>query len=399
MRRLATRIVTLGILTVGFLPKEALAQFQGLPPTERALILGLGLGRASNSDFLRNIYALNTLEQNRIFRQQQMIRQQIAAQRARADQARLASALQNARSSPRYVPSPTVSAEERVSSDVLLCWEIFGTTFLTASPEEVFRIDPNFKGGMRVGAIRIGGPGDRAGWEAGDIILALHKYKVKNYDNLAYVAELPDLVDVSPLKVKFIRDGVVKDGTIDVLSREAQPLTTEDSLSAERGNPRAALSSNAEASASSAEATPQEAELLWNRLGVRARTSSIARPGVSFERGAAVVAVKLGSSADKAGLKSGEFIVGVSGYQIRDLSDLLWVAENPELAGPVSLVVVGSAEIRRGSLDLPPIPTPPVDREDPSEVQVVPAEPALPEASSTPAPAEPPGPPANPSVP
>ncbi len=368
---------------------EAFGQFQGLPATERALILGLGLGRASNSDFLRTIYALNSMEQNRIFRQQQMIRQQIAAQRARADQARLSAALQGTRRTPRYVPSPTVSAEERVSSDVLLCWEVFGATFLVVSPEEVFRINPNFKGGMRVGAIRLGGPADRAGWEAGDVIVGLHKYRIRSYDNLAYVAELPELVEITPLKVKYLRDGVLKEGTIDVLSRDAQPMTAEDSLKSPSADPRKSVATPVSGEPEEVGATSAEAELLWNRVGLRARTSAIDRPGISFERGAAVVAVRPDSPASRAGVKSGEFLVGVSGYQIRNLSDLLWVSENPEISGNVSLVVVGSGEIRRLTIELPAVPTPPIEKEDPSSIEKVPAEPALPEASPSSAPSAP----------
>jgi membrane-associated protease RseP (regulator of RpoE activity) len=379
----------LGVVCLVGSEQIAWGQFQGLPATERALILGLGLGRASNSDFLRTIYALNTMEQNRIFRQQQMIRQQISAQRARADQARLSAALQGARRTPRYVPSPTVSAEERVSSDVLLCWEVFGATFLVVSPEEVFRIDPNFKGGMRVGAIRLGGPADRAGWEAGDVIVGLHKYRIRSYDNLAYIAELSDLVEITPLKAKYFRDGVLKEGTIDVLSRDAQPMTTEDSLKSSSTGPRRSVATPVSGGAEDAEATAAEAELLWNRIGVRARSSSIDRPGISFERGAAVVAVRPDSPASRAGVKSGEFLVGVNGFQIRNLSDLLWVCENPAISGSVSMVVVGSGEIRRPSIELPAIPTPPIENEDPSAIEKVPAEPALPEASPSSAPSAP----------
>jgi membrane-associated protease RseP (regulator of RpoE activity) len=349
------------------------------------LILGLGLGRANNSDFLRTVYALNSLEQNRMFRQQQQIRQQMAAQRARADRERISATLNSARSRPRYVPSPAVVADDRVSSDVLLCWEVFGATFLVATPDEVFKVAPAFRGGMRVGAIRVGGPADRAGWEAGDVIVGLHRYKIRSYDNLAFVAELPELAELTPLDVRFIRDGVLKEGKIDVLFTESTPGASASPLS--NGDPAAKRSLTRPAAP--AEPSREEENLLWNRVGIRGRTTAIDRPGVNFKNGVSVVAVRPGGPADQAGIKSGEVIVGLSGYQTREIGEILWVAENPEISGGVGYVVVGSGNVRRGTILLPDLTTKSseaADAAEPSDVESVPAEPALPTQPSAKAP-------------
>jgi hypothetical protein len=367
---------------------SAHGQLQGIPPAERALILGLGLGRASNGDFLRTIYALNSLEQSRMFRQQQQIRQQMGAQRARAEQARLANALQSGRNRPRYVPSPAASSDERVSSDVLLCWEVFGATFLISPPNEVFVVAPGFRGGMRVGAIRLGGPADRAGWEAGDVIIALHRYKITSYDNLAYVAELPDLAELTPLAVKFIRDGVVRDGKIDVLAVETTSGPAAAPLSSGAPAEKRSLASASTPSAP----TREEEALLWNRIGVRGRSTSVDRPVVNFKQGVSIVAVRPGGAADQAGLKAGEIIVGLAGFQTREMGEILWVAENPELVGGVGWVAVGSAGVRRGTILLPDLTTTASQPSDDDDAEPVPPEPPIAGDESAPKASNPPSP-------
>jgi predicted metalloprotease with PDZ domain len=161
---------------------------------------------------MRTMFALQAMERANITRQQQYLQQQMAAQRARADQARLRGIMSRApvgESSFSAAPVVETPEERQQVSDLLLVWEVLGCTFDALITDAVRAVDSRFDAGLRVAAIKVGGAADRAGWEAGDILVGLYRYRIRSYDNVAFVADLPDLMSLSPMRALLIRSGKV----------------------------------------------------------------------------------------------------------------------------------------------------------------------------------------------
>ena len=62
-----------------------------------------------------------------------------------------------------------------------------------------------YRGGMRVLSVRQGGPADRSGIRAGDVLVGLHVWETIDQDNVNFVLDHPKLASFSPLKFYILR--------------------------------------------------------------------------------------------------------------------------------------------------------------------------------------------------
>ena len=259
-----------------------------------------------------------------------------------------------------YAPQPSPVADQ-LAKDRMLCWEVFGATFVPANAAEVRAVDSRFQGGMAVAAIRTGGPSDIAGWENSDVLVGLYKYRITSYDNLSYVAELPELGAVSPIRTVMIRGDKVIEGKIDVLKGlTSSPTTTTDSGDAMAAQWTMPASAKASVPRELSAGPPlngslADEKILWNSLGIQGHGTSINRPGIQFDKGVTISAVKPGSFAQQAGWHGGEQIVGLAGYQIRTVEDLAYVLKNLGSARSVEFMTVSSGGVTQGRVSVSPV--------------------------------------------
>lgn len=163
---------------------------------------------------------------------------------------------------------------------------------LTADLAEHFGVNE----GALVSNVQPGGPADKAGIKAGDIIVEVNGKKISD------VSDLQNQVMRNPpgtkLKIKVIRDG--KELTFDVVT---VPLESDETASE----------------------TPQDATNIENTLGliVKDLTPDLIRkyglPKVN--NGVLVYAVKEGSAAEDAGLQAGDIILSVNRQPVRSSSE------------------------------------------------------------------------------
>jgi len=62
-----------------------------------------------------------------------------------------------------------------------------------------------YRGGMRVLSVRKGGPAERNGIRAGDVLVGLHVWETINPDNIEFVLDHPKLASFGPLKFYILR--------------------------------------------------------------------------------------------------------------------------------------------------------------------------------------------------
>ena len=62
-----------------------------------------------------------------------------------------------------------------------------------------------YRGGMRILAVRRGGPADRSGIRIGDVLVGLHVWETIDKDNVDFVLDHPKLASFSPLKFYILR--------------------------------------------------------------------------------------------------------------------------------------------------------------------------------------------------
>lgn len=375
-----TRMQRVGFLLLGLLmTTQAHAQITGLSPTERALLLGLGVSRAGNADFARAVWALNTVERSRMMQQQQLIQQRMAARRATADRQRIDAALGRGRTTARR--SAAVSGAEPaqeplnqgIDSDILLVWEVFGATFMPMNPRDVSLINPNFDGGLRVAAIRIGGPIDLAGWAGGDILVGLDRYRIRSYDNLGFVAELPDLSARNPLQVRLLHEGKLVAGTLDIFARAPEPEPAPPASPTEPAQPT--VPSQLRSKPPEVTLDEQRDGRIWDRVGIRFRSTELAREGIDFSQGLLIEQIRPASPAERAGWQQTEVLVGLGDYQIRMPEDLDYVLAKYPGTTSLPWIAVAPGGLRRGEIT---VAASAVETVEPAAEEPLPSEPGTP---------------------
>jgi serine protease Do len=146
-----------------------------------------------------------------------------------------------------------------------------------------------FNHGVLVQAITAGGPADKAGLKAGDIILSLDGRSIKDGNDL--VAEIASRRPGSSIRIGYLRNGKQADTTVTIGDRDKVFTNL----------------------ASDQEETPQEkGDTAENKLGIAVREVTSATADKLGTSGMVITAVRPGSFADQQGLEPGLVITRIN---------------------------------------------------------------------------------------
>ena len=96
----------------------------------------------------------------------------------------------------------TVPRKQRVKDRA---WKTLGFRLSRLSPVSHELAGTQYRGGLRVTAVRPGSPAARNGIRPGDILVGLHIWETVSHENVSYVLEHPRLRSFDPLKFYIIR--------------------------------------------------------------------------------------------------------------------------------------------------------------------------------------------------
>lgn len=147
-----------------------------------------------------------------------------------------------------------------------------------------------FKNGVLVQEIQPGGPADKAGLKAGDIITQIDGRQVKDGDDL--VNEIASRHPGSTVRLGFVRDGKPQDATVTIGDR--------DKVFADLGNPQ--MAQNQEEKGDAGE----------EKLGIAVREISPQTATKLKTGGVVIQSVRTGSFADLQGLQPGLAIIRIN---------------------------------------------------------------------------------------
>lgn len=91
-------------------------------------------------------------------------------------------------------------------SAVFEAWTRFGLRLSRLSERERRLVGEQYRGGLRIAAVRPKSPASKNGIQPGDILVGLHIWETVNYENVSYVLEHPQLSTFDPLKFYIIRN-------------------------------------------------------------------------------------------------------------------------------------------------------------------------------------------------
>lgn len=329
----------------GFGCAPAVAQWPGggLSNLDRMLLLRLGTGRYNNRAFQRYFFAASALEDVQRPTASDLYRQRNARSLALENQRRIAGALRPG--TPAFASDAMTPAQAQHAaqgySDVTLVWNTFGLSFGPADPAVVRAAAPRYTGGLVVAAIAVGGPADRAGWRSGDILLGLYKYRTMSYADIAYIAALPELAKIAPLKAILIRDGTLITSELAANTGDG-PVGSEESELVDPANDRGSPAADDTVGA-----------LVWTQLGIRGKPERLT--GVErYTVGVRITEVRPGSAAERAGWKTGDVLLGLAGFQMGSLDDIDYVLTEPTVdrAKPIETRLLVDSKVENGILEL-----------------------------------------------
>jgi serine protease Do len=147
-----------------------------------------------------------------------------------------------------------------------------------------------FKNGVLVQEVQPGGPADKAGIKAGDIITTVDGRSIKDGDDL--VNEIASRKPGSTIRLGFVRDGKPMDATVTIGDR--------DKVFADLNNPQPQMSQEGEGGAGEA------------KLGIVVHEITQAMAGKLHVSGVVIDSVRTGSFADLQGLEPGLVITHIN---------------------------------------------------------------------------------------
>jgi serine protease Do len=159
--------------------------------------------------------------------------------------------------------------------------------------------------GVIVGEVKKGGPADKAGIKADDIILGINGQAVKNGDEL--VARVADIPVGSTTSLTVDRDG----------KKMEMKLTIQDRTKVFADDPRVV------GDISPSEPAPGKEESTQVKFGISVRgTSDEEKESTPDKRGIAVTRVESGSFADDVGLMEHDIITAINRQPIASVDDI-----------------------------------------------------------------------------
>jgi len=198
------------------------------------------------------------------------------------------------------MPSNTVinTYNQLIGPDHKVTRGSIGITFQPDLPSAVGRVY-GFKTGVLISSVTAGGPGDKAGLKAGDIIVSIDGRNIKDGDDL--VNDIAGRKPGSAAKLGFLRSGKDQTATVTIGDRSKVFLPTQAANSDENQAPE----------------QPNGSE---TKLGLTVGdipAEAAAKAGV---HGVLVQNVKPGSFADEIGVAQGAVIISVNKQPVNNLS-------------------------------------------------------------------------------
>jgi serine protease Do len=111
---------------------------------------------------------------------------------------------------------PASPAKSRVADQV---WETLGLRLEPVPTKQFRQTQTKYHGGMTVVAVRPESPAARQGIARGDVLVGLHIYETVKLQDVAYILNLPNFVDLEPVKFYILRDNEPKFGHLQVSMR------------------------------------------------------------------------------------------------------------------------------------------------------------------------------------
>jgi serine protease Do len=93
-------------------------------------------------------------------------------------------------------------------------WKILGLKLSTLSSGEIASLAPEYRGGMRVSAVRQGGPAATKGIQKGDYLVGLHIWETLNDKDMAYILEDARISQHNPMTFYVVRKGKTRFGRL-----------------------------------------------------------------------------------------------------------------------------------------------------------------------------------------
>ncbi len=85
-------------------------------------------------------------------------------------------------------------------------WDVMGLRLTPAPSAEVQRLNPRYRGGMRVVAVRSGSPAERQNIKPNDILVGMHVWETVTMENVGYVLSQNQFDASRPVKCFILRD-------------------------------------------------------------------------------------------------------------------------------------------------------------------------------------------------
>ncbi len=85
-------------------------------------------------------------------------------------------------------------------------WDVTGLRLSPVSAEELQRRSKQYRGGLRITAVRPGSPAERQNVKPGDILVGVHVWETITLENLGYVITQSDVDHTRPVKCFILRD-------------------------------------------------------------------------------------------------------------------------------------------------------------------------------------------------
>jgi serine protease Do len=109
--------------------------------------------------------------------------------------------------------APLINGPSDLDQEV---WQRFGMRATPVTAGELGDARQNFKGGLRITAIRPNGLAERNGIRQGDILVGLHVWETVSLSNLDYILNRADLANSKAVKFFVVRESVPRVGSMPV---------------------------------------------------------------------------------------------------------------------------------------------------------------------------------------
>lgn len=101
-----------------------------------------------------------------------------------------------------------MNVETRTRTEIDQSWEVLGVRTVVYSESEMGKRNSEYRSGLRVIQVRPNSPAAQSGVAVGDVIVAMHLYRIESPDNLAYILNHPELSKEEKLVFYILRDQV-----------------------------------------------------------------------------------------------------------------------------------------------------------------------------------------------